>query len=114
MLDLDKKCIEEALFSLNKIKEYLKVTHSKEQFIDDSRTHDAVLMHFIVLGESCNKMSDELKKNNQHIDWRGANDFRNFLAHDYFGVSDDIVWSVIQFHLPQLKADLEKLIEESK
>jgi hypothetical protein len=29
MLDLDKKCIEEALFSLNKIQEYLKVTHSK-------------------------------------------------------------------------------------
>jgi len=55
-------------------------------------------------------MSAALKSSNPHIDWRGANDFRNFIAHDYFGVSDDIVWSVIQFHLPQLKQDLKQLM----
>lgn len=110
MLDDDKKCIEEALFSLNRILEYLKVIHGKGEFISNHVTHDAILMQFIVLGESCNRMSEELKKNNPQIDWRGANDFRNFLAHDYFGVSDDVVWSVIQFHLPQLKTDFEKLL----
>src|SRR5689334_6863028 len=109
MLDEDKKCLEEALFSINRIYEYLKATPHKEAFSANIVTHDAILMQFIVLGESCSRMSDELKKNNQHIDWRGANDFRNFLAHDYFGVSDDVVWSVIQFHLPQLKKDFENL-----
>ncbi len=110
MLDDDKKCIEEALFSLNRILDYLKAIHGKDEFISNHVTHDAILMQFIVLGESCSRMSDGLKKANPHIDWRGANDFRNFIAHDYFGVSDDVVWSVIQFHLPQLKNDFEKLL----
>lgn len=111
MLDTDKTSIEEALFSINRIENFLKDTPSKEVFVSNPLVHDAVLMQFIVLGESCSRMSDELKKTNTHIDWRGANDFRNFVAHDYFGVSDDVVWSVIQFHLPQLKVDLETLLQ---
>lgn len=111
MLDGDKKCIEEALFSINRIQEYQKAIHGKGEFSANLVTHYAILMQFIVLGESCSRMSDELKKTNPHIDWRGANDFRNFIAHDYFGVSDDVVWSVIQFHLPQLKTDFENLLK---
>lgn len=111
MLDDDKKSIEEALFCINRIEEFLKTATSKEVFISNALAHDAILMQFIVLGESCSRMSDDLKKANPHIDWRGANDFRNFLAHDYFGVSDDVVWSVIQFHLPQLKTDFENLLK---
>src|SRR5260221_13182091 len=109
MLDTDKESIEEALFSINRIQEYVKVAHSKDIFTSNQMAHDAIIMQFIVLGESCSKITDELKKVNPHIDWRGANDFRNFLAHDYFGVSDDVVWSVIQFHIPQLKTDFENL-----
>ena len=84
MLDTDIKNIEEALFSLNRIQEYLSGIPGKDAFITDTRTHDAVLLHFIVLGESCKRMSEALKTENPQIDWRGANDFRNFLAHDYF------------------------------
>lgn len=112
MLENDQRCIEEALFAINRIQEYLKAVPDKGVFSHNVVIHDAVLMQFIVLGESCSRMSDELKKANPHIDWRGANDFRNFIAHDYFGVSDDVVWSVIQFHLPQLKKDFEKLLNE--
>lgn len=112
MLDTDKRCIEEALFAIDSIAEYVKGVPTKEVLISDKRNYDAVLMNFIVLGQCCNRLSDELKKNNAHIDWRGANDFRNFIAHDYFGVSEDVVWSVIQFHLPQLRKDLQQLIKE--
>jgi uncharacterized protein with HEPN domain len=113
MLESDKKSIEEALFSLERIKKFLKVAHNKDIFTNNQMAHDAILLQFIVLGESCGKISLELKKANPHIDWRGTNDFRNFLAHDYFGVSDDVVWSVIQFHLPQLEKDLENLLQEN-
>ena len=110
MLDSDIRNIEEALFSLNRISEYLQGLSNKDAFTADFKTHDAVLLQFIVLGESCKRMSEKLKVDNPHIDWRGANDFRNFLAHGYFGISEDVVWSVIQFHLPQLKKDLENLL----
>jgi len=110
--DDDLRCVNEALFSINRIVEFLKAVHDKGEFVADTRTHDAVLLQFIVLGETCKRMSGKLKQSNQHIDWRGANDFRNFIAHDYFGVSDDVVWSVVQFHLPQLKQDFETLLAQ--
>ena len=112
MLENDLQCLEEAIFAINRIQEYTLKTPTKELFVANYQAHDAVLMQFIVLGESCNRMSISLKAANPQIDWRGANDFRNFLAHDYFGVSDDVVWSVVQFHLPQLKSEFENLLSK--
>jgi uncharacterized protein with HEPN domain len=112
MLDTDIHCIEEVLFSIHRIQSYVSGIYHKDDLIADNKTYDAVLLQFIVLGQSCKRISDELKIANPHIDWRGANDFRNFLAHDYFGVSEDIIWSVIQFHLPKMKSDFEALIKK--
>ncbi len=111
MLETDRIALVEALFSINRIFDFLDGISNKESFVNDDKTHDAVLLQFIVLGESCKRISSAFKAQHPHIDWRGANDFRNFIAHDYFGVSDDVVWSVIRFHLPQLKADFQALLE---
>lgn len=67
-------------------------------------------MNFIVLGESSWKLSDDIRNALPHVDWRAIKGFRNFVAHDYFGVDENIVWAAIQFHLPQLKEDLEGLL----
>lgn len=110
MLDTDLQCLGEAIFAINRIQEYILQTPTKEGFIDNYLTHDAVLMQFHrVPEEPCNRISLGLKTEIPQIDWRGANDFRNFLAHDYFEASDDVVWSIIQFHLPPLKTEFENL-----
>lgn len=114
MLDSDVNSIEEVLFSIRKIQTYIAGILHKDALVSDGKTYDAVLLQFIVLGESCKRISDGLKTDNPQIDWRGANDFRNFVAHDYFGVSEDVIWSVIQFHLPKMKSDFERIIEQNK
>ena len=38
--------------------------------------------------------------------------FRNRLIHGYFAVDDRLVWDVIQTHLPVLRRDVEKLLQE--
>jgi uncharacterized protein with HEPN domain len=114
MLDTDVNSIREVLFSIQKIQVYTEGIYHKDQLVSDNKTYDAVLLQFIVIGESCKRISADLKADNPHIDWRGANDFRNFLAHDYFGVSEDVVWSVLQFHLPKMKGDFEKLLQSTK
>ena len=114
MLEEDKIAIEQCLYAINHIFEYTEHIQSIEDLINDSRTYDAVQMNFIIFGQSASKLSDNLKKQLSHIDWRAIRGFRNFVAHDYFGVDENIVWSAIKFHLPQLKVDLEKLIEDSK
>jgi len=36
--------------------------------------------------------------------------FRNILAHDYFGILPEEVWQIIKKHLPILKIDLQNII----
>ena len=37
--------------------------------------------------------------------------FRNFIAHNYFGVDAEEVWQIIQNKLPKLKAQLLRIID---
>ena len=39
-------------------------------------------------------------------------DTRNRIIHGYDSVSDDIIWGIIINHLPLLKSEIEKLLEE--
>jgi uncharacterized protein with HEPN domain len=39
-------------------------------------------------------------------------DFRNRIIHGYDSVDDVIVWRTVQHHLPALKAEVERLLEE--
>ncbi len=38
---------------------------------------------------------------------------RNILAHRYFGIDVDIVWSAVEHDLPQLKRDIERMLRET-
>jgi uncharacterized protein with HEPN domain len=56
------------------------------------------------------KLSEEFKDNTEAaVDWFKIRDFRNILAHDYFGVNAEEVWqiacqdiSVLQKTIPQI------------
>jgi len=39
-------------------------------------------------------------------------DFRNILAHEYFGIDFEIVWDIIKNKLPELRKSIEKIITE--
>lgn len=39
-------------------------------------------------------------------------DARNFIIHEYEKVSDEVLWSIAVRHIPLLRAEVEKLLEE--
>lgn len=41
-------------------------------------------------------------------------DARNYIIHGYDSLSADILWSIVVNHLPKLKLEVEKLLEDSK
>ena len=99
------------LDSIDKINEYTSVFQSADDFYEVAQAFDATLMNFIVIGEMVEKLSDELITNsNTEIDWFKIKGFRNILAHNYFGVDAEEVWQIIHNSLPELEAQLKKLI----
>ncbi len=97
--------------SVNKILEFTK---DFKDFVDWKRDYlhyDATMMNFIIIGEMAGKISEEFKEDNPNIDWYRIYGFRNILAHDYFGIDESIVWDIIQNHIPELKIQIEKILE---
>ena len=72
-----------------------------DEFISSSMTIDAVVRNFEVIGEAAKFISEETKVKHPEIEWKRMAQFRDVLIHDYFGIEYEIVWDVIQNHLPQ-------------
>ncbi|HET6256532.1 MAG TPA: DUF86 domain-containing protein [Puia sp.] len=75
---------------------------SFEQFVADSKTADAVIRNFEVIGEAANRLPEELKDQYPQIDWHRIRGFRNRIIHDYMGIDYKIVWQVKENFLPDL------------
>jgi len=60
------------------------------------------------------KLSEELKNGYLEIPWQDVKDFRNLLAHEYFGVDLEIVWNTIRDDLPLLLDAVQKIVSGIK
>jgi uncharacterized protein with HEPN domain len=85
---------------------------SKEDFLTDKRTQQAVVMSLVIIGEAAARIMDkhsEFIADHPEIPWRGMRGIRNRVAHGYFDVNLDVVWDTTQIALPDLLLRLEHL-----
>lgn len=83
-----------------------------EAFVQDRMRYSAVIREFEIIGEAVGKLSAELKDGYPEIPWQDIKDFRNLLAHEYFGVDLEIVWNTIRDDLPMLLRAVQKIVNE--
>jgi uncharacterized protein with HEPN domain len=81
-----------------------------DEFIANSKTIDAVIRNFEIIGEAANRLPDEIKDNNDKIDWHKIRGLRNRIVHGYFGINYSIIWSIIEDYLFELIAQIKELI----
>lgn len=67
-------------------------------------------MNFVVIGEMVNKLSERFRKDYSSINWSKVKDFRNIIAHNYFGIDAEEVWQIIKNDLPKLKDDINRIL----
>jgi uncharacterized protein with HEPN domain len=82
---------------------------SKDDFLADKRTQQAVIMSLIIIGEAATKVMDRYAAfSDQHsnVPWRSMRGMRNHIAHGYFDINLDVVWETVQTALPDLIARL--------
>lgn len=91
------------------IEEYIKGVSFLE-FEKNKMMVDAVIRQLAVIGEASNNLSDEFKEKHADFFWRQMRDMRNFLVHDYFGVSIKVVWDTCKNDLPELKEFIGRVL----
>jgi len=102
--------IGDILESARKILDYT-AGQSFNDFTKDSKTLDAVIRNFEIIGEAANRLPEDFKATFPEIDWQRIRGFRNRIVHDYFGIDYSIVWTIKETFLPQMIAQLQLLSE---
>lgn len=104
--------IKNILSSIDKINIYTVNIEDPDSLYENAQVFDAVLMNFIAIGEMAGKISDQLKdETKDRINWQDIKDFRNVIAHNYFGIDAEEVWQIILEYLPRLEKELSSLID---
>ena len=111
MSEKDRNHLLNILDSTRKIQEFILGIPNADAFFDDEKTFDAVLMNFVIIGETIARLSESLKIVHTKVPWRRIIDFRNVIAHDYFGLDAEEVWQIIHNNLPVFIQDLNGMLQ---
>lgn len=110
MSDKDTGNLSAILDACNKIMFFIANKHNADEFYEDQLTFDAVLMNFVVIGESVSRLSEDFKDANKDVPWIKIKGFRNIVVHDYFGVDAEEVWQIVQQQIPTLQSKVQSLL----
>ena len=97
--------------AIEKIENYVEGL-SFEQFSEDSKTVDAIVRNFEIIGEATKRIPLETKDKYPQIPWKMMAGTRDKLIHEYFGVNLQVLWMAVKEDLPPVKGSIKSLLEK--
>jgi uncharacterized protein with HEPN domain len=91
-------------------REYAAAMTDRADLRVNQRSRHAILHDLFVLGEAAKAVPAEFRAQHPEVEWRRVAGLRDVLAHEYFGVDDEVIWDVVKNKLAELVAQLEKIL----
>ncbi|HLT24522.1 MAG TPA: DUF86 domain-containing protein [Ignavibacteria bacterium] len=101
-----KLYIKDIVECINKINDYIGKM-SKEEFLNDDKTFDAVMRNLEIIGEAVKLIPSSVKEEYGSIEWKKIAGLRDIIIHGYFGINADLIWNVITEKIPELKSKID-------
>jgi uncharacterized protein with HEPN domain len=79
---------------------------TQQEFVDTGLNYDATIRNLELIGEAATHIPAEIRETYRTIPWRQVIATRNKLIHNYLGIDNDTLWSIIQ-------DDISALVDES-
>ncbi len=98
--------------AIEKVLKYTAVT--KEAFLSDSKTQEAVVRNIEIIGEATKNLSEALRTKYPDIPWKRIAGMRDKLIHEYFGVNYELIWDVIEKDFPGLREAIQKILQKGE
>jgi uncharacterized protein with HEPN domain len=88
----------------------------KDDFLEDKRTQQAVIMSLIIIGEAATKVMEgyaAFTHAHPEVPWHNMRGMRNRMAHGYFHINLNVVWETAQEWLPALLKQLPAVRQDA-
>ncbi len=59
-------------------------------------------------------MSNEVRQQYPEVGWPGIVALRNIVAHEYFGVDEEIIWDIVQTKVPMLLEQVQHILRKEE
>ncbi len=85
-------------------------------FLEGEMVQDAVIRNFEIIGEAARNIerdSPDFAAKHADVPWTLIYTMRNRVAHGYFTVDLEIVWKTIHQDLPELAAQIARLLDDA-
>jgi uncharacterized protein with HEPN domain len=103
--------LDHMLEAISLIRSYVE-GFTKEDFLADKRTQQAVILNIVVIGEAATKLAveyPEFAARYPEVQWQSMRGMRNRMAHGYFDINLDIVWDTIRQSIPVLGQQIQQI-----
>lgn len=82
---------------------------SQAEFMATGLNYDATIRNLELIGEAATHIPAEVRENYPSIPWRQVVATRNKLIHNYLGIDNDALWSIVQDDVPVLIDELKRI-----
>ena len=104
MID-DVEYLNHILEAGRRVRDYTQAGRSS--FESELLVQDGVVRNLEVIGEAVKNLSASLRREHADIPWKLIAVLRDTLIHRYFLVQLDLIWDVVENHLPPLIVQVE-------
>jgi uncharacterized protein with HEPN domain len=104
--------LRDILEAITEIEEML-ASSSLDMFAADKMRRMATERYLEVVCEATRRLTEDIKREAPDIEWQRMIDFGNLLRRAYHTTDVEIVWDIIQNHLPPLRSFVERRIRAS-
>ncbi|WP_344858837.1 HepT-like ribonuclease domain-containing protein [Planomonospora alba] len=80
------------------------------RWLSDEQLQSAVQWKLMNIGEAASGISEATRTRRPDVPWKRIHGFRNVLAHAYFSVGLDAVWTTCNTSIPALEKDVLDLL----
>jgi len=99
--------------SIGNIESFMK-NITKSSFLKNKEKQNAVLREIEIIGEAVKNLPLEFTVKYSHIEWNKIAGARDKIIHHYFDIDLERIWNVIKKDLPELKKEIEIILQKEK
>lgn len=85
-----------------------------DEFVQDDKTVSACIREIEVIGEATKQIPKDITERFNDLPWSLMAKMRDKLIHWYFEIDEEIVWNVAKDKLPDIKIQIDFIIEDLK